>query len=716
MGKATQDGRLLKLATPLGKDKLLADNFSCTEAISELYEITVEMLYEEDFEDVYKFTELDMTKIMGQRGVLEVVQEDGGGRLFAGIFRQFANIGREKMFSKYRGTIVPHVWTLTQKSGNKVFQHISVPDILREVLDGFEFRLELQRQYEKRNYCVQYQESDFDFISRLMEEEGIYYYFEHTAETEIMVLRDNYKNPEDCPGKAEIPVFDAEQLGSSQWESSIGDFFFDHELSSGKYTFWDHNFQLPTKKLDTETQSRFNIGNNRELEVFKYPGGYARKYDGIDKTGGSQEGELQHIFTDNKNTAETQMLSMDSDHKIMHAISNCASLTAGYRYRVVKHPNDDTNGAYILTKIEHNASQHPAYVLGTDSGESYKAKISCIPHGSGQPEFKPALKTPKPTITGSQTAYVVGPAGEEIFTDKYGRVKVQFHWDRHGKMDAGSSCWMRVQQPWAGNKFGTMFIPRVGMEVVVGFLNGDPDQPYIIGALYNPQTMPPYELPAEKTKATIKTDSSKGGGGFNELRFEDKKDEEQIFIHGEKDLDVRIKNDAKEFIGNDRHLIIKKKQFEEVKEDKHLKVKGNHNEEVVGTTSLTTQNLQQKVKQNFALQADSEAHLKGNSNLVLESNTSVTIKAGGSFIQLSSAGIFIKGTMVYINSGGAAGSGMGVSATGPEEPKEADNAEAGTTVEAKKAPPPPKPDKVTTPMAAVLSDASSEGTPFCAVC
>ena len=715
MGKATQDGRLLKLGTPLGKDKLLIDNFRCSEAISELYEITVEMLYEEDFEDVYKFTPIDMSKIIGQRGVIEIEQEDGGGRLFAGVFRQFANIGRDKYFSKYRGIIVPHVWTLTQKSGSKIFQHISVPDILSEVLEGFEFRLELQRNYEKRNYCVQYQESDWDFVSRLMEEEGIYYYFEHTRETEILVLRDNYKNPEDCPGKSEIPVFDAELQGSNVWESSIGDFYFDFELSSGKYVFWDHNFQLPTKKLDTETQSRFNIGNNRELEVFKYPGGYARKYDGIDKTGGAQDGELQHIFTDNKNTADTQMLSRDSDHKIMHAVSNCASLTAGYRYRVSKHPNSDVNGGYILTKIEHGASQHPAYALGVESGDSYSAKIECIPHGSGQPEFKPALKTPKPQIIGSQTAYVVGPAGEEIFTDKYGRVKVQFHWDRHGKMDAGSSAWLRVQQMWAGNKFGTMFIPRVGMEVVVNFLNGDPDQPIVAGCVYNPQTMPPYELPSEKTKSTMKSDSSKGGGNFNELRFEDKTSEEQIMMHAAKDFDKTVLNDYKQHVLNEKHSSINASQFESVGGDKHMFVKGNLNEAVDGTTSLSTGSLQQLVKNGYGVDADS-AHIIGSNGVSIESNTSISLKVGSNFITIGTAGIFIKGTMVMLNSGGAAVPGPGISTISPDAPREPEEVAAGETVKAKKAPPPPKKPKVSSPMGAQLAAASADGTPFCEVC
>ncbi len=506
---ATQRDRLLSISTKLPYDTLLINKFSCRETISELFEIEVELLREEDQEHVFKFTPVDEREIIGQRGSVQVEQEDGGGRFFTGIFNHFSMIGRDRKFSKYKATIVPHVWKLTQIFGSKIFQHISVPDILTEVLDGFEVRLELTRTYKKRNYCVQHQETDFDFISRLMEEEGMYYYFEHTADTERMVIRDEYKNPEDCPNKSVIPVFDAEHQGKDKWESTVSDFYIAHSLSSGKFVYWDHNFELPKKKLDTTQTSRFNLGGNQSMEVYTYPGRYARKFDGMDRTGGDQSGELQNIFQDNRDSATNQMLARDAASKKVSGISNCSSLTAGYRWELTKHPNNEMNGHYVLVSVNHSADQQPGYILGDVVGEAYQNVFVAIPHGSGHPEFRPALKTPRPIANGTQTAYVVGPGGEEIFTDKYGRVKVQFHWDRHGGLDANSSCWLRVSQAWAGNRWGMMFIPRIGMEVIVSFLNADPDQPIITGCVYNPETMPPYELPAEQTKSTIKSDSSK---------------------------------------------------------------------------------------------------------------------------------------------------------------------------------------------------------------
>ncbi len=224
------------------------------------------------------------------------------------------------------------------------------------------------------------------------------------------------------------------------------------------------------------------------------------------------------------------------------------SITAGYRFKLFDCPNNDQNGQYVITSARHEAEQNPSYVSNEEIEKPYLNNFTCIAYGKGAPPFRPQQKVAKPIIYGSQTAFVVGPAGEEIYTDKNGRVKVQFHWDREGEANSNSSCWVRVSQAWAGKEWGAMFVPRIGMEVIVHFLEGDPDQPIITGCVYNAGAMPPYTLPDEKTKSTIKINSSKGGGGFNEIRFEDKKGSEQIFIHGEKNMDVRVKNDSLEHI------------------------------------------------------------------------------------------------------------------------------------------------------------------------
>jgi type VI secretion system secreted protein VgrG len=253
----------------------------------------------------------------------------------------------------------------------------------------------------------------------------------------------------------------------------------------------------------------------------------------------------------------------------------------------------------------------------------------------------------------------VGKSGEEIWVDKYGRVKVQFHWDREGKWDENSSCWVRVAQNWAGKRWGAIFIPRIGQEVIIDFLEGDPDQPIITGRVYNAEEMPPYTLPDEQTKSTIKTNSSKGGSGFNEIRFEDKKGSEQIFIHGEKDVDIRIKNDEKEWIGNDRHVIVQNDHMEKIANNMSIQI-GN--------------NLDEKSGMKFAHEAGMEIHLKAGMKVIIEA-TQVSLKGAGGFVDVGPAGVTIQGTMVLINSGGAAGVGSGAS---PKDPKEADDDKAGS--------------------------------------
>jgi type VI secretion system secreted protein VgrG len=312
---------------------------------------------------------------------------------------------------------------------------------------------------------------------------------------------------------------------------------------------------------------------------------------------------------------------------------------------------------------------------------------------------------------------VVGPSGDEIHTDEYGRIKVKFHWDRHNKKaDENSSCWIRVAQVWAGKNWGAIYTPRIGQEVIVDFLEGDPDQPIITGRVYNAQAKPPYDLPTNKTMSTLKSNSSKGGEGFNEIRFEDKKGEEQIFIHAEKDEDVRIKNDSKEYVGNERHMIVKSDQFEQVDGDKHLTVKGDQNEKITGSVSLDAgMDLQQKVGMKHALEAGMDVHIKGGMKVIIEGGMQLSLKAAGSFVDIGPAGVFISGPMVMINSGGSAGSGGGCSPDAAKPPKEAATAKPGKVSEAPKPPKPPKPATYSA-QAKVLKQAGKDGTPFCEEC
>lgn len=703
----------MKIHTPLGDDFLLINKFTAREAISELFTYEVELLHEEN--DVgYEPTDVDPAQIVGKGVAISIQQRDDTARTFSGMVSSFSRGNRHTRFSFYYATIVPHVWLLTQNIQSRIFQHKSVPEILQEVFSGFEVRYEIQGNFQPRNYCVQYRESDFDFASRIMEEEGIFYYFEHTEGKHTMVIANTPQSHVETPSKNVI-AYNIKTERTEDFISSISDLWIDTRLQTGKVTLWDHNFQLPTSKLDAQQPSTFTLGDNQQLEFYDFPAGYARKYDGIDRGGGEQPSALQAVYEDNRRTAENLMRSIDADYQVLSGTSDCSALTAGHKFTLEKHPNGSLNTGYIVTNVTHEAEQNPSYLAEAEVDEPYSNSFSCIRYGSGAPTYCPPRKTPKPYVRGSQTAIVVGPAGEEIFTDKYGRIKVQFFWDRHGQYDSDSSCWVRVAQLWASNGWGSMFIPRIGMEVVVQFLEGDPDQPIVTGCVYNPETMPAYTLPDEKTKSGIKSNSSKGGNGFNELRFEDKAGEEQIFVHAQKNMDVRVLNDYKKIVGNDKHVVVENNRSERVARDSSMSVGGDRKEKVTGSVSKEAgMDIQEKAGMNYALDAGMEVHIKAGMTAVIEAGTSLTLKVGGNFININPGGVFISGTMVMINSGGAAGSGSGCNPDPPSDPLEADTAESGQVARAPGTSPPPAPAEYSA-LATAFSNASASGTPFVAV-
>ncbi len=688
---ATQDRRTLQIATPLGKDYLLIKRLRCHEGLNQLFRIEVELLHEETAEGRTP-TVVDPKSVVGSPMVVSVQQAGDVQRFFHGVCNHFTQGSRNNWFSKYRAELVPKVWLLTQVSQSRIFQQKSVPDILKEVLKGFEFDNEIQGTFEPRNYCVQYQESDWDFASRLMEEEGIYYYFEHTENNHRLILANTPASHRACPTRPKI-AFEADRSELDEnWIPAILTWRVDSRMLTGKVETRDFNFQLPTNNLEAKHNSIFDIGGNTKLELYEWPGGYAKKFDGIDKGGGESASELNKIFEDREKIVRIRQEEIDVAYRTIYGTADCCAMTAGYKFELEHHPNDENNMNHVLVSVQHEAIQSPSYIAGDTVSHAYTANFACIPHGGGRAPFRPIRKTPKPIVHGSQTAFVVGPPGEEIFTDKYGRVKVQFHWDRHGLMDSGSSCWLRVAQLLAGNGWGSMFIPRIGMEVLVDFCEGDPDQPIISGCVYNAQNMPPYVLPEHKTRSTVKSNSSKGGGGFNEFRLEDKKGSEQMFIHAEKNQDIRVKNDCMETIVHDRHLIVENEQFELVKKDKHLYVKYNHNEKIDGTMSLKVGvDHHEKVGSNYAVDAGVAIHIKAGTSAVIEAGASLTLKVGGNFVNINAGGVFVKGTMVFINSGGAAGSGAGASPEMPKQPKEADKNDPGQRIQSKQNSPPPQP-------------------------
>lgn len=606
----TQTNRPLVLNTPLGKDVLLAFGITGSEAISQPFRFTLDA-------KTVRGTDVPFDKLIGQELSMALELPSKKYRYFSGICVRAVQGESNVTFTDYQFDIVPQFWLLTKKSQSKIFQGMTVPDILKEVLKGLRVEYQIQGQFEKRDYCVQYRETDFNFASRLMEEEGIYYFFKHEAGAHTMVLSNMPNGHPAVPGQTSILYKNVNQE-AAQKEDHIYDLSKIQEQSSGKFLLWDHTFEMPHKHLEatkpiTDSVTVGRVSHklavaNSQLEIYDYPGEYAQRFDGIDTGGGEQAGELGKIQQDNVRTVNLRMQAEAANSISVRGASTARQLTSGHKFSVTTKPDDDVatpikaEGEYVITRVTHAANLADTYRSGDrhDTGFRYDNTFVAIP--SVLP-FRPSRVTPKPVINGTQTAVVVGPPGEEIFTDKYGRIKVQFHWDRIGKTDPHSSCWIRVAQVSAGSHWGAFQLPRIGQEVIVGFQEGDPDQPICIGSVYNPEQMPKYTLPDHKTRTYIRTNSTMGGVGYNEIRFEDKADAEHIYVHAQKDMHQRVRNDNFERIGNNRHLRVgfylpndhkgdlggeskKGSQFEEVAVDQHLKVHRHKDEHIGGDMKL----------------------------------------------------------------------------------------------------------------------------------
>lgn len=680
----TQEGRLLRLTTPLADDHLLIKRIRASEGISQLFRYELEILHEED-EVGDESTLIDPAQLLGQKMTVSVTQADGATRFFNGICVEFTQGTRNERFSKYRAEIVPALWLLTQNSQSRIFQNISVKDIVLQVLEngGIELADEIQGTFEPRNYCVQYRESDFDFASRLMEEEGIYYYFEHTAESHRMILGNTPGSHRECPSKASIPFDIDVSSDPDEWEGSIKSWQVANKVRAGKFTLRDYNFQMPTQNLEAVQLSRFNIGGNQDLEIYDYPGQYAKRFDGIDSGGGEQTSALQKVFDDRTRTVGIRQQEIDVAYKSSPGTSDCCALTPGFRFQMTNHPESTNNRNHVLVSVRTEAVQTPGYVSDEVVSNSYIVGFSSIPQGEGQAPFRPLRRTQKPVVRGSQTAVVTGPSGEEIFTDKFGRVKVHFHWDRLGQNDATSSCWLRVSTSISGNKWGTMFIPRIGQEVIVDFMEGDPDQPIITGSVYNAQTMPHYDLPKFKTLSYIKTRTSPDDGkGFNELRFEDKAGKEQVFVHSNKRYDLRAKGSMYETCGGNRQEVIGVRSDNQPGGNLAVTVGGNYDLHVKAAHYIGIDD-----KLNEAVKADVVEDYQGNLStlvktkaelnaleIILEAKTKISLKVGGSCVVIDPSGVTIAGAMVKINSGG-----FGTETGNPsiDDPLDAESADTG---------------------------------------
>ncbi len=693
----TQKHRLIAVGSPLGDDVLLLRRFTGHEQLGRLFEYQLELLSSDE--------RISFQSVLGKNMTVRVEAVNGSTRYFNGYVSQFGQIGTLGRYALYKAVLQPGLWFLTRSADCRIFQNQKVPDIVKTICreHGVTDIIDrLTRDYRQWDYCVQYRETAFNFVSRLLEQEGIYYYFKHENGKHNLVLADDYSAHETMAQYAEVAYFIPEVRVTGD-EERIHQWAVSQQVQPGKYALKDFDFTAPRKDLLGQL-NRPKSHAQAHFEQYDYPGEYTELSEGM-------------------TYARLRLEELQAAHETAEGTGNARGLATGYLFNLIDCPREEYNRQYLITaaryEIQSNEYESASYGGG---GVNFESQLTAIP---AQQPYRTPRTTPKPMIRGPQTATVVGKAGEEIWTDKYGRVKCQFHWDRYGKADENSSCWIRVAQDWAGKRWGSWQLPRIGHEVIVEFLEGDPDRPIITGSVYNGANLPPYELPAKAVISTLKSNSTKGGGGFNEIRFDDTKGREQFFVHAEYNQDIRIKNDCLEWIGHQYHLIVKDDRLELIEGDHHTTIKGDANSHIKGTQSLKIdRDCQEKVGQRHALEAGREIHLKAGQQIVLEANASITLKAGSGFIVIDAGGVTISGAMVKINSGGAAGNGSGCAPDKAKLPKEAACAESGQVTDASAAPIQPKSNNLDSsnvrayqnPLAQALATAAQKAAAFVERC
>ncbi|MDF0673894.1 MAG: type VI secretion system tip protein TssI/VgrG [Nitrospira sp.] len=549
-------------------EKFRIVRFEGSEGLSEIFRFSLDLASSDQ--------KIDFDQIVGQPALL-TARGTKGTRFVHGLVSLFEQTGKEGKWALYRAEVVPAIWKLGLRANCRIFQEKTIPDIIKQVLldagqtaNQFRFALNMGR-YKARTYCVQYGESDLQFISRLMEQYGIWYYFEHSETNHVLVMGDD-PSAYAMPSGASSIVYHAPATAGVPGEEHISDFRYHRQIRCGAVKLKDFDFEKPRLNITGDAQAK----TDGKLEAYDYLG---ECRDSSERTP----------------LAKVRLEEAQSIRQVGSGRSDCCRVIPGYRFTLAQYHRSDLNREYLTLKVTHKGNQ--PQVLGAEAAANvaneppYHNEFQCIP---ADVPFRPACRTLRPRLEGPQTAIVVGPSGEEIYTDKHGRVKVQFHWDREGAHDEKSSCWVRVAQVWAGASWGAMFIPRIGQEVLVEFLEGDPDQPIITGRVYNADNMPPYPLPSEKTKSTIKSNSSTGGG-FNEIRFEDGKGSEEIYLHAQKDWTIAIENDKNQTVGHDETLSVTNSrtktvgvdQSETVGANKTITVGANHAETIGGNMVLT---------------------------------------------------------------------------------------------------------------------------------
>jgi type VI secretion system secreted protein VgrG len=704
MAAFAQTSRLLNFTSPLGDDVLLPERLTGVEGISELFDYRLELLAETE-------TSVDPKKIVGQKVCVSISADDSGTmRYINGIVASFEMTGGDLDFNTYRARVVPNLWTLTLNENTRVFQDKTVVDVIKAVLSPYNISPSDQTSatYTPMEYCTQYRETDFAFISRLMEQHGIIYFFSHTKDDHTFTLQDVSSKLSDCAIQSTFRFAPEPNPREGFYDFVIREFISRSTLVTGKHTAWDYSFIRDKAVLSPSEATKGPLGSNSN-EQYDYANSAAAylKKDSSD----SKINDLTEFF------ATIRRDSADAETLVAEGTSNAIPMQTGYTFTLSKYPQDAVNTKYLLTRIEHEVQQLPPYRTRTAAPpQPYTNRFRAVPSAI---RFRAPIDTVKPVVSGMHTGFVVVQSGEDSYMDKYGRVNVQFWWDRLRKPNTPDNTWLRVAQSWAGKGWGTYYWPRVGDEVLIGFIEGDPDQPIVVGSVYNGVNMPKYDPAGQYTLSGILTRSSKGGGAANanELRFEDLAGSEQIFMNAEKDYDLHVEHDWHTMVGNEQHTTITSNRFDQVGGDSHLLIKGKHLEQINGENDLNVQgnqivsvggnrdhtvsgnltesisgssnisvssSLSEKVGSTYSLTVGQDFEIQATANCDVTAMSQITLNCGPNSIVLTPlgiglngaagsisigpAGVAITGVMVMINSGGAPITGSPGSAQSPQSP------------------------------------------------
>ncbi|CAE6834991.1 hypothetical protein R75465_06444 [Paraburkholderia aspalathi] len=552
--------RIFTLDSPLG-DELKFHSLCGDEELGRMFEFRIDALADSH--------SLSLQALLGQSATVHIEEQGGATRYLNGVIARASLAGRDAArHYRYELVVRPWLWLATRRTDCRIYQMRSVPEIVQETLAPYGFQIEnrLTGSYAPREYCVQYNETDADFVSRLFEHEGIYYYFEHASGKHTLVLCDAMSSHHPLPGYASIPYLGHDRTTIAD-EEHIDTWIPAKEINAGRHEADDYDFTRP--RADLSVRRADPRGHSHDsLPVYEWPGGYR------DDAHGERYNRVR-------------LEELQSEHERAAAHTNVRGIAPGYLFTLNNCPRDDQNREYLVVRCSYRFQEN-VYASGSDDEVMHDTQLVAQPTSL---PYRSRRVTPRPRTSGPQTAVVVGPPGEEIWTDQYGRVKLQFQWDRYGQRDQNSSCWIRVSNPWAGGGFGGVQIPRVGDEVIVDFLNGDPDYPIVTGRVYNGERMPPWGLPASATQSGILSRSTPGGTTehANAMRFEDRKGAEQMWMHAERNFDAEteqdhtlsVGHDHAHSIGNDETLSVKNNRQRSVGQNETVNV-GQHRVAQIG--------------------------------------------------------------------------------------------------------------------------------------